>query len=458
MNSLIGDKAFYKRVFKIAFPIVIQNGVTNLVNLLDNMMIGQLGTIAMSGVSIANQLLMIFNVTIFGAMSGPGIFMSQFYGKKDKEGLKSCFQYKMIVGLGIILVASILLSIFGKQLISMYLTSDDPTMINQTLDAGMTYLRIMIFSMFAFAMTQAYGSALRETGNTIVPMIASVIAVVLNTFLNYCLIFGHFGMPKLGIVGGAIATLIARYIEMSVVMIGSYAFHHEDYFRKVFKKINITKDMAIAITKKSLPLLCNEILWSIFMAMIVQCYSTRGIEAVAAMNITTTVTHLFMIVCYALGNSIAIIVGHDLGAGKLDEARINVSRTIFMNVCICLVFLLLLMGASNYIPLIYNTGKDVQHMASTLLKIAAIMIPVQASYNSCYFTLRAGGKTFLTMLFDSGYTVVVSFPVAFILSRFTGLNIYLLYLAVQLFDLPKAIIGLTLIKKGVWVQNIVNEL
>lgn len=454
MKKLIGSKGFYKMVLAICIPIVIQNGFTNLASLLDNIMIGQLGTLSMSGVSITNQLLQVFNVTIFGAMSGPGIFMAQFYGKKNKEGVENCFRIKLIIGIVITLLAIFLFYTFGQQLISLYL-NDNPTDSLKTLNYGMDYLKIMIIGLIPFVITQVYSSSLRETGNTVLPMIASVVAVIVNFCINYILIFGHFGFPQLGVSGAAIGTVVSRVIEMSINIIGGY---RNTYLKEamVLKKVplSLTKEML----KRGLPLLCNEILWSISIALISQSYSTRGIIAVAAINITTTVTNFFMIVCYAMGNSISIVVGQQLGAGEIEKAKDYDLKMLFMNFVMCLAIGIVLFNVSSLIPQIYNTSLEVKALASQLLKIAACMLPIISIYYSSYFTMRAGGKTFLTFLFDSGYTFVFTFMSALLLTRLTSLPILTIYLLVQCVDIPKATLGLVLVRKGIWVHNIVSDL
>ena len=388
MKKLIGSKGFYKMVLAICIPIVIQNGFTNLASLLDNIMIGQLGTLSMSGVSITNQLLQVFNVTIFGAMSGPGIFMAQFYGKKNKEGVENCFRIKLIIGIIIALLAIFLFYTFGQQLISLYL-NDNPTDSLKTLNYGMDYLKIMLIGLIPFVITQVYSSSLRETGNTVLPMIASVVAVIVNFCINYILIFGHFGFPQLGVTGAAIGTVVSRVVEMSINIVGGY---RNVYLKEamVLKKVPLssTKEML----KRGLPLLCNEILWSISIALISQSYSTRGIIAVAAINITTTVTNFFMIVCYAMGNSISIVVGQQLGAGEIEKAKDYDLKMLFMNFVMCLAIGIVLFNVSSLIPQIYNTSLEVKALASQLLKIAACMLPIISIYYSSYFTMRAGGK------------------------------------------------------------------
>lgn len=454
MKKLIGSKGFYKMVLAICIPIVIQNGFTNLASLLDNIMIGQLGTLSMSGVSITNQLLQVFNVTIFGAMSGPGIFMAQFYGKKNKEGVENCFRIKLMIGLIITILAIFLFYTFGNQLISLYLNDNSSDSL-KTLNYGMNYLKIMLIGLIPFVITQVYSSSLRETGNTVLPMIASIIAVIVNFCINYILIFGRFGFPQLGVTGAAIGTVVSRVAEMSINIIGG---SRNLYLKDAIKMKKVPFDTTKEMLKRGLPLLCNEILWSISIALISQSYSTRGIIAVAAINITTTVTNFFMIVCYAMGNSISIVVGQQLGAGEIEKAKDYDLKMLFMNFVMCLAIGIVLFNVSSLVPQIYNTSLEVKALASQLLKIAACMLPIISIYYSSYFTMRAGGKTFLTFLFDSGYTFVFTFMSALLLTRLTSLPILTIYLLVQCVDIPKATLGLILVRKGIWVHNIVSDL
>ena len=453
MKSLIGDKKFYRMVLIVCIPIVIQNGFTNLASLLDNIMIGQLGTLSMSGVSISNQLFQVFNVSMFGAMSGAGIFLAQFYGRGNRDGVHNCFRIKMIIGVLISIIAICLFKMIGTSLISLYL-NDNPEDSLKTLNYGMQYMNVMLIGLIPFAITQVYSSSLRETGNTVLPMKASVIAVIVNFCINYILIFGNFGFPRLGVIGAAIGTVVSRVVEMSINIAAGYK---NEYLRDAMHLNKISSDIFMNVVKRGMPLLCNEILWSISIALISQCYSTRGLAAVAAINITTTVTNFFMIICYAMGNSISIIVGQRLGAGEVEYAKDCNLKMVFMNFLMCLCIGVTLFGCSPFIPQIYNTSVEVKNLASSLLRISACMLPIISLYYSSYFTMRAGGKTLLTFFFDSGYTFIFTFIVALCLTRFTDLPILNVYLLVQCVDIPKAILGITLVKKGIWIHNIVNE-
>ena len=220
LRSLIGDRAFYRRLFAVMTPVLIQNVITNFVSLLDNIMVGQIGTEPMSGVAIANQLVFVFNLCIFGGTAGAGIFTAQFYGKGDMKGVRDTFRMKLIIAVITVLAALGIFITMGEQLISLFLhEGEDGLDLAATLQYGKDYMEIILWQMLPFALLQVYAITLRETGETMLPMKAGVIAVLVNLVFNYILIFGKFGFPAMGVVGAAIATLIARVEEMLIVSI-----------------------------------------------------------------------------------------------------------------------------------------------------------------------------------------------------------------------------------------------
>lgn len=219
-NKFIGDRLFYKNVLFMVIPMILQNLITNFVSLIDNIMVGQIGTEQMSGVSIVNQFMFVFNITIFGAVAGPSIFGAQFFGKGDSDGQKYTFRFRLMVCAVIITIAAILFSLFDTQLISLFLSKDDTLeKIAETLKYGKQYMRIMLFSLIPFGISQAYSSVIRECGETKIPMIGALSAVGINLLLDYGLIFGKFGLPEMGVAGAAVATVISKCTEALVVAV-----------------------------------------------------------------------------------------------------------------------------------------------------------------------------------------------------------------------------------------------
>lgn len=457
-HKFIGDKAFYKTVLLIAVPIMIQNGITNFVGLLDNIMIGQIGTEQMSGVAIVNQLLFVYQLCLFGAVSGAGIFTAQYFGQKNPEGIRQTVRFKLWVVSLITLITVLLLIFAGNDLISFYLQGDGtPESAAATLRYGRQYLVIMLPGLIPFAMMQIYSSTLRECGQTVLPMKAGVIAVFVNLILNYILIYGKLGLPALGVQGAALATVASRIVEASIVLIHTHRHKEENPFVEgLYTTLKVPANLTAKIIIKGTPLLLNETFWGAGMAMLTQCYSVRGLSVIAALNISNTISNVFNIVFIALGDSVAIIVGQLLGAGKMEEARDTDNKMIAFSVFSCTLVALMMLALARFFPLLYNTDDGVRRLAVHFIMVSALFMPQNAFLHASYFTLRSGGKTVITFLFDSVFVWCVSVPIAYVLSRFTSLPVLAVFLFVQMGDWIKCVIGFVLVKKGVWLQNIVS--
>ena len=455
MNKLIGDRKFYGKVLTVAVPIMIQNAITNFVGLLDNIM----GTEQMSGIAIVNQLLLVFNLAIFGALSAAGIFGAQFYGSGDQEGVRHAFRFKLYVSVLLVILGTLVLWFLGEDLILLYLHDEGGT--TQSLDAalgyGKSYLLVMLVGLLPFALEEAYASTLRECGETKLPMLAGVVAVFVNLFLNYLLIFGKCGFPKLGVVGAAIATVISRYVQMLIVIVWTHRHTGLLPFAKgLYSSPRIPGGLTLQIILKGLPLMLNEILWAAGMAVLNQCYSLRGLDVIAGLNIATTITNLFNVVFIAMGSAVSIMVGQLLGAGRMEEARDTDTKLIAFSVFSCVGIGAVLMLLAPLFPEMYNTTDQVKSLATGFIRVGAGCMPIFAFMHTTYFTLRSGGKTLITFCFDSVYLWAVSTPLAFVLSRYTALPILTLYLCVQLIDLIKCAIGFVMVKKGIWMNKMVH--
>lgn len=458
-DYVIGDRNFYRTVFTIVVPVIIQNLITSFVSLLDNIMVGQIGTAQMSGVAIANQLIFIFNICIFGGISGASIYGAQFYGAKDYEGMRACMRVKMYISLGIFAIIGTAFMMFDEQLISLFLQSGDGAdVISATLKAGQEYLWIMLLGLLPFAVAQTYSGTMREAGETMLPMISGVIAVITNMVLNYVLIFGKFGAPALGIRGAAIATVISRYVELAIIVICAHVNSHRYfYMRGVYRTFRVPMLLVKRIAVRGTPLLANEALWSVGMSFLNQLYSVAGIDVVAATNIASTVSNLFNTVAFALGNAVAIMVGQALGADDVDRAKKTAWRLIVFGVVSAVCMGLLLAVSSPFIPKIYNTEDTVRDLATTFMLILAGTMPLTAFAHCCYFTLRSGGKTVMTFVFDCMSIWVINVPVVYFAVHYTDMSIGWVYALSQLVNLIKCVFGFILVKKGVWIHNITVE-
>ncbi len=457
-EKFIGDRAFYRMVLGVAVPIMIQNGISNFVSLLDNIMVGQVGTEQMSGVAIVNQLIFVYFLCIFGGLAGAGIFTAQYYGQKDDEGVRNTFRYKLWMAAILTTAAAVILLAGGEKLIGLYLSGQaDGGSPAAALSYGMGYLYITLLGFPAFMILQVYASTLRECGETVVPMKAGITAVIINLIFNYLLIFGHFGFPRLGVRGAAWATVLSRYVEAGIVTI--YAHTHENshtYIRGLYRTILVPFSLVRKFFVTGFPLLINETLWSCAMAVLSQCYSLRGLNVVAGQNIANTVNNMFNIMLIAMGDAVAIIVGQLLGAGKFEKARDTDNKIIFFTVLSSAAIGAVMFFTAPLFPRIYNTTPQARTIAAHFLMAYAVFMPQFGFLHTTYFTLRSGGKTIITFVFDSVFAWVISVPLAFVLSRYTSMYVVWIYVALTAAEWLKCGLGFYLVKKGVWINNIVS--
>ncbi len=459
MRKWIGDKQFYRSVLTLALPLVVQQAITSFVSLLDNVMVGGLSTEAISAVAVVNQILMVFNLSLFGGLSGASIFGAQFFGKGDMKGMRQTFRFKVMLGVVLTILCIGLLLACGETFVSLFLQGEsDVGSTALALQEGMSYLRVMLWGLFPFMVVQSYVSSLRETGETVAPMVASVMAILVNLVLNYVLIFGHFGFPRLGVTGAAIATVISRYVEMVYILI--HAHRHQDkyhFLQGAYASPHVSGSLLKKIIITGSPLMLNEVLWSLGMTFINQSYSSRGLAAVAAINITSTAWNLFSVVMMAMGSAVAIMVGQKLGVGDKAGARDIDRKLVFLTVVMHFLMGALLVACSGLIPQMYNVEDAVRETTRQLLVVAGLSLPLHSFVHVVYFTIRSGGKTVITFLFDCVYTWLVPVALAYVLCTFTAMPIVQVYFCIQFIDIIKVVIGALMLRSDFWANNVVNE-
>ncbi|MBQ0026564.1 MAG: MATE family efflux transporter [Lachnospiraceae bacterium] len=459
LKRFIGNKSFYRKVLIVTIPIMLQNAITNFVNMLDNIMVGQIGTEQMTGVSIVNQLIFVFNLCIFGGMSGPGIFTAQFYGKQDHEGVRHTFRFKLLVAIIVSILGFGVLSIWGEELIQLYLSGETAVVdADLTLKYAKDYLAVAVWGLLPFALSNVYSTTMRESMDTMKPMLAGMIAVIVNLVFNWILIYGKFGLPALGVAGAAIATVMSRFVEVGILALWTHKNPARyPYIKGVYSSLEIPSALMHEIIRKGLPLLFNETLWSMGIATINQIYSVRGLDVMAASNICMTLVNLGNVVFLAMGNSIAILIGQRLGAGQIEEAVDEAPKMIAFSMFCGLITGGLTILLARAFPMIYNTNEEVRILATSMIIVFAAYFPVGAFCNGTYFTLRSGGRTVITFLFDSAYVWSVQIPVALAVTYLTDLPIIPIIAIVQGTMTLKIIIGSILVKKRIWVRNMVAE-
>jgi putative MATE family efflux protein len=460
LKSYIGDRAFYRRTMAIALPMIIQNTVTNLVNLLDNLMVSWVGTEQMSGVSIVNQFIFVFNLAVFGAISGAGIFTAQFNGRGDTVGVRNTMRIKLVLCLVIGLIGVFAIGTFQDGLINSFLHDNGGGALDLQLvySSAKEYLVYIIIGLIPFAISQAYASTLRETGETFIPMVASSVSIVTNMVFNAILIFGLFGFPELGVAGAAIATALSRFIELAILVFWTHTHKQKcSYAVGLFRGFTIPFSLVKQVAFKGTPILCNELFWSLSITTINMCYSTRGTDVITAMNISFNLQNLLSVAYFALSSSIAIIVGNLLGAGKIEEAKETDKKLLAFAVFMGMIMMGIQMAMSTVFPSFYTDVERVIEIARYNMICFGITMPFAALATATYYTIRSGGRVFITMLFDSVYAWVVVIPVVASLAYFTSLPFEIMLPIVLVVENLKVIPGLILVHTGMWARQLKVE-
>lgn len=451
------ERSVYKKALTLAVPMMIQNGITNAVSLVDNLMVGSLGTESLTAVSIVGQLIFVFFLAVFGGLSGPGIYGAQYFGQGNKKGFQNVFRLKLWITAVIVLVGMTVFVAGGEQLIGLYLHGSSQGMdAAGTLEQGRDYLHIMLFGLIPFAFTQIYAGSLREMGESMKPMVAGIVSVFVDIIFNYLLIYGKFGFPRLEVQGAAIATVMARFVEMLVVVVWTHAsIRRYEFLRGIYSTILLPLHEAKIMIMKGFPIFLNEFLWAGGMAALTQCYSMKGLQVIAGLNISNAICNLLNVVFVAMGNAVGIIIGQHLGASEFEKAKRSAGKLQWFMAGLCLILTVILAACSMVFPSLYDTTEEVRHLGQWFIIITAVFFPIQGVLNVFYFTLRSGGKTVITFLFDSVFTWVVSVSLAFALCSYTALPVLAVYALVQSADLVKVVAGHILVKKGVWITNLV---
>ena len=336
--------------------------------------------------------------------------------------------------------------------------ANNPTDIALTVEHGMAYLKIALWGLVPFMVVQVYSGLLREMGETVSPMIASVIAILTNLALNYIFIYGKLGCPAMGVAGAALATVIARFLEMGYIMWITHRGHARFRFIEgAYKSMHVPAELVRKIAITGAPLMFNELLWSLGTTFVNANYSSRGLVVVAAMNIATTAWNLFCVIMFAMGSAVSIMVGQKLGAGDIEGAKDIDRKLIFANLVLHIAIGALIVATAGLVPMLYKTEPEVRSLAADFLRIMGLTMPISAFVHVAYFTIRSGGKTVVTFFFDSVYTWVVTASLSLVLCHYTTLDVRTIFFIVHFSDIIKLIISIPMLRSGFWANNLVAD-
>lgn len=446
-SRYFGNRAFYREVIAISVPIMLQQLITTLMGFADNVMVGQISADMLASVTVANKFYTITQSILFGITGGICIFISQYYGAGDHEKVQGLFLLNIIGSLSVASVSTALVFLFPRQLLGLFLTEA------HTIGFGLDYLCFIRYSYLPFAFSLACMTALRSIGFTRAPLLVSVGSVFLNIGLNYVLIFGHFGFPAMGAAGAALATLIARLVEM--LLFAVIILRGREYFtfsRREFHAMD--KPLLRQIWRRALPLLGNEVLWSTGTTSLFWAYSIVHEPFIAALAVAEMSSAIAFVVFGGLGVSISVMIGKRLGAGLFDEARANARRLIVFACGFSLLMTLLMTLAAPVIPNLFNASPEIREMAAQLLRVQAAFYIVITINVSCFLIFRAGGDTRSALAIDSGFVWFFTLPVALVLALVIKPPLPMFFFVIQSCELAKLGVALRYFRRERWVVNL----
>lgn len=443
----LGDRSFYREILSIAFPIMLQQGIAMLMGFTDSVMVGQLDELSMAGVTIVNKAFVIVMAVLFGLTGGLGIFISQHYGADDQGKGRGFFWINLIGAMMIAGFFTLLIVAFPEAILSLFVSDAG------TIGHGMDYLRYIRLSYVPFAVNMVIVYAFRSIGHTRLPMLVSSGAVVLNTLLNYLLIFGKFGLPAMGTGGAGLASLIARLVEMSIyILILTGGRHYFNLDPRVMHNLNRSHLRQAA--GKCLPLMGMELLWSVGMTILFWSYCQVDEQVIASLAIVETTANFSFIIYGGTGVAVSVMVGARLGAGKFDEALNNARRILLLGVIITALYGLLVFLLSSRIPLLFQVTPEIRSLAGKMLRINSVYYGLITLNVIFFYTLRIGGDVRAFLVMESGYVWLFLLPLALIFGLLIKPDIAVFYFFLQSAELVKALIGRHYFKAGRWIRNL----
>jgi putative MATE family efflux protein len=445
------DRTYYTDLLRIAVPIIAQNFISSLLNVIDVTMIGQLGEVAIASVGLANQIFFLLMLMLFGTYSGVGVFTAQLWGKGDVTSIRKVLGIGLMIGMAGSLVFSLVALVFPRQALGFYTV--DPAVIN----GGASYLRIVGWAYLITAVTFAYSSVLRSTGFVRVPMIVSIVALSLKTLLNYGLILGHFGLPKMGIEGAALATLIARLVEVSFLLTVVYVRKLPPAAR-LAELIGFSRDFLRRVLVTSLPVVANEMLWSFGITTYNMVYGRIGTDAIAAVNIAASIENLAFVFFMGISEATGILIGNRIGANQEHQAFTYARRSLLIGTAGAMLMGILIFFGSDYILAFYKLSDASLENAHRILMVISFLLWVRVGNMTMIVgVLRAGGDTRFSMFLDAGSVWLVGVPTAVIAGLVLHLPVHLVYLVVMSEEIVKYGVAVWRFLSKRWINNLVRD-
>ena len=453
MKRNFGSLSFYRQALAIGVPVMLQSLIQSLVSLVDNFMVAGLGDVKMSGVSVAGQILFVFMVLSNAICAAGGIYMTQFSGAKDKAGMRQALRFKFALIGAFIAVYLLVCFVFPRRILGLMVIGNAEA--EAILDAGEAYMRLMGFMGVPFCISVVLATSMREIGQVRAPLVISVIGTLVNTALNWVLIYGNLGAPRLEVRGAAYATLVARFVEMALYIY--YVLQNpQPFLGKRGEKLSTDWKLFGSILRRGWLMLFSETLWVVSETVTTAVYNGRGgADVVSGMSAGWAIVNLLFVSFGGINTATSVILGKTLGQGQLEEARKQ--KTWMLSAAVVFGLFMTAMGAlvTLLTPLVFGHLSPVaQGICRDLVLLVSLYMPLWVYSNVQFSVARAGGDTVMGAVVDGGVTLLVVIPGILLLARLTNWGPVLMYGVSKLTDIVKIVIAHLWLKKEKWVKNL----
>ena len=454
IRPFIGSKKFYRDALKVMIPVTVQQLINTLFNMVDNLMVGSLDVngLAMSAVTVANRPYTIFWGIFFGMSGAAGLMISQYFGAKDEKTCQGLFALQTVAGSVVALLVGLVLAFFPEQVMRIFVS--DP----RTVELGVKYLRIIWISYIPTALSNVFVYSTRAVGQNKVCMLVSMISMGTNALCNYVLIFGHWGLPAMGVEGAAIGTLIARVVEMCIYIV-LLSRKRTIFTMNMAQMLRLTAGQIKTFVTRAIPLIFNEVLWTLGNNIFFWSYARISEASLPALTIGEQLAMIAYAMSMGTASAVAVLVGAELGANRFEQAKANCKKLLSLVVCIGLVCVVVCCAFGVILPNLFGITQQLRTLAMQITFVMGVFAPMNFVYSFCFFCLRAGGDTRNAMLLDSGYMWVLPVPAALLMAFFLPgrIALPLAVLVIQFLNTAKAFPALMILRKGTWVRNITEK-
>lgn len=444
------DHKFYTKLFAIAIPIILQNLISSVLNMVDTVMVGALGEAQIAAVGLANQVFFVFFLLIYGINSGCGIFIAQYWGSKDEDNIRRTVGFSVVVGAIVGVLFTLIAFYLPKQIMQLF------TVDQAVIEYGIGYMRYVSLGYVLTSISIAYSFAARNIGDVKTPMIISTISLIMNGCFNFILIFGYLGFPRLEVEGAAIATVAARLFETLALIYWVYVLRKGKVISpklRDIKRLNIKFIKNILVT--AIPVILNDVFWALGMTMYSAAYARIGTTAIASIQIANTVQNIFIVISIGLASSCAVMLGNEIGSDNKEKAIAYAKRFLRIGALVGLLLGFLLILISPVVLIMFSNTYAVQQSARKILLIMGLFLWARFMNNILVVgILRSGGDTTFSMILETCSVWLVGVPLAFAGALWWNLSVYWVYTLISLEELIKIYFGMFRVKSNKWVRDV----